>query len=291
MTILRYWLLGLAVLIAAVIGWRSLGLRPSAVPGAPAPEATVEQGVPSVEPARTPPAEVPPPTAPAVDPKLTEARADIGRRLDEVPQFAAFYKGLAAAFPRLYADLVDGAAQAVATGGMPPTAGALLWNALGRLQQSNGILASNADEAALSTFFDARLALLDVLATADPRTCADFLYGTTDPAIESFSVAHRDLVAEMAMQQLAVIEDGRRKHLDPGAPSSEDLDLVAGGLAARKLSPDEIAMLLDGKPVDPPLPDARTCDLGRTYLSVLKSLPAPVKQRVYGFAAELLARS
>lgn len=282
MTILRYWFLGLAVLIAAVIGWRSAS--PLRSPGhQPAEPVAVQAGTPPVpasQNASSRPAEGSP-----------EARAEIVQRLNEVPQFAGFYKALSAAFPHLYENLINHAAQALGPGGTVPSSGTLLWEALRDLQQTNGILAANADEAALATFFEARLSILDVLATADPRTCADFLYGATDPAIESFAVAHRDLVAEMAMKQLAVIEDGQRRRLKPGAPSSEDLDLVAGGLAAKKLSADEIALLLDGASIDPPLPDSRLCELGRIYLSVLKDLPHAVRQRVYGLAAELLARS
>ncbi len=281
MTILRYWFLGLAVLIAAVIGWRSAGPpRPGTTPAAPSASQASAPHVPLSNETTSPP-----------DQALSAARTQIVQRLDDVPQFAAFYKALAASFPHLYGNLVDHAAQALASGGTAPSSGALLWEALRDLQQTDGILAANADEPALANYFEARLSMLDVLATADPRTCADFLYGTTDPAIEGFSLAHRDLVAEMAMKQLAVIEDGHRKHLDPGAPSTEDLDLVASGLAAKKLTAEEIGLLLDGKPIDPPLPDARLCELGRTYLSVLKDLPPAARRRVYGLAAELLARS
>src|SRR5262249_50757282 len=153
-----------------------------------------------------------------------------------------------------------------------------------------GILASQARGQKLADFFDARRAVLDALAPIDPRQCADFLYGTTDLPL-SFSATHRDLIAELAVKQLAAIKDGQDRHASRAAPSAADIDLVAKGLAAHNLTPDEIALLLDGKTLDPPPPDARLCEIGRTYLSVLQSLPDDARERIYGFAAELLARS
>ncbi len=278
MTILRYVFFGLAVFIAAGIGWRTAGGL----------HVRIASDVPVVR-AAQPPRSAPPVMSSAQ--RLERARAEIIDHLKDVPQFTAFYTELSTAFPSVYDDLVDHAAKTLTEGGPLPSSSALIWEALRDLQQSHGILASSADGDALAMFFNARLSMLDLLATVDQRTCADFLYGTTDPDIEAFSLTHRDLVADMAGKLLAAIEDGQRKHLVPSDPSNEDLDLVAKGLAARKLNPDEIAMLLDGKAVDPPLPDGRLCELGRTYLSVLKELPPDVRQRIYGFTAELLARS
>ena len=62
-------------------------------------------------------------------------------------------------------------------------------------------------------------------------------------------------------------------------------------MAAKGLSQAEIEALLDGKTPDPPLPEARLCKAGRVYLEMLKTLPEPVRLRIYALAVELMARS
>ena len=57
------------------------------------------------------------------------------------------------------------------------------------------------------------------------------------------------------------------------------------------MTSDEVAVLIDGKSVDPPIPDTRLCEMGRVYLSVLRGLPVESRQRIYGFTAEMLTRS
>ena len=49
--------------------------------------------------------------------------------------------------------------------------------------------------------------------------------------------------------------------------------------------------LIDGQAPDPPLPDARLCQIGQVYLDVLHDQPPDARHRIYGLAAELLARS
>ena len=62
-------------------------------------------------------------------------------------------------------------------------------------------------------------------------------------------------------------------------------------MKAKHLSDDEIAALLDGKTFDPPLPDARLCQAGSTYLHILEDMPEDLRLRVYALSAQLLARS
>ena len=167
----------------------------------------------------------------------------------------------------------------------------MIWEALRDLQQDQGLLASQAGSAALDGFFDARLAMLDSLAPLNARDCVDFLYGMTDESIVEFTASHHGLVATLAERQLAAIEDGRSRHVDRAVPTDADFTALSTGLVARQVKPQEIALLLDGATPDPPLPDRRLCDLGRIYLDTLRRLPADARQRVYGLAAELLARS
>ena len=223
--------------------------------------------------------------------QMAAAHKLVENRLGQAPQFTAFYQQLASDFPHAYAQIVDNFAGRLVGSGTLPTPDAMILETLRDLQQGQGVLAAGADVQKLTDFFDARRAVLDALAPVDPRECADFLYGMTDLPLSDFSAAHRDLIAGLAGKQLAAIKDGENRRLSRAAPSAADIDLVAKGLAARNLSTDEIALLLDGKSLDPPLPDARLCDIGRIYLSVLQALPADARERIYGLAAELLARS
>lgn len=272
MNVLRYVLLGLAACMLVVLGWRL-----ASVPG----------------PGRPPEAVPPEASAPARQEadQLAAARKLVEDRLTEVPQFAAFYRQLDEEFPRAYASVVDGFSHKLASTGTLPTPDAMLLETLRNVQQSQGILAARASGAQLTALFDARLALLDALAPQDPKRCADFLYGNADLPLAEFSAQHRDLVAALASQQVAAMKDGQDRHMDRETPTSADFDLIAHGLEARKLSPDEISVLLDGKTVDPPIPDSRLCEMGRIYLQTLRDLPEDSRKRVYGLAAELLARS
>ena len=94
-----------------------------------------------------------------------------------------------------------------------------------------------------------------------------------------------------AMASILATAEGRKLKIERGAPTPDDFKLMEAGLAAKGLSPEEIAALLDGKSLDPPLPDERLCSDARTYLDVIKTLPEDVRLRVYGLSAELLARS
>lgn len=256
-------------------------------PAAVSPEAPPPPAVPVA-----PPPAAPPPAVPVVASVLPSAAtppaAPHGDRLTDVPEFAAFFDRLKLDFPQDYIAIVrhlDGSG-AEGTG-----ANAAIWDALRDLEQSRGILAAQAAPAALDRFFDARSAVLDGLAPLNARQCADFLLGVTDAAMADFTAAHRGLVATLADRTLEAIADGRDRPAERPAPSPADLDALAAGLAARGLSPVEIGFIMDGTAPDPPIADARVCEIGRSYLDVLHGLPADARQRIYGLAAELLARS
>ena len=216
-------------------------------------------------------------------PRLPPSSDPIG----DAPEFAGFYGRLKADFPRDYAAVVDGLGR---RGGAPP-ADAAIWDAMRDLEQAQGVLVAQAEPAALDRFFDARSAVLDGLAPFDAHRCVDFLYGLTDVSIAGFTAAHRGLVAALADRTLDAIADGRSHRLDRAAPTEADLDALSTGLAAFGLTPTEVGLLIDGATPDPPLPERRVCEIGRTYLDVLHGLPADVRSRLYGLAAELLARS
>lgn len=277
MTALRIVFLALAVGVFGLLSWRSVSSRPASVP----PSLQEAPGLATLATAmRSQPR---PALASLSAPSPTRSAAD---PIGDVPEFAGFYGRLKADFPRDYSAILDHLRE-----GPTPPADAAIWDAMRDLEQSEGILAAQAGSAALDRFFDARSAMLDGLAPVDVHRCAAFLYGMTDRSIADFTAAHHGLVATLADRTLDAIADGRGRHADRVAPTAADLDAVATGLAAFGLTPTEIDLLLDGTPPDPPIPDARLCDIGRTYLDVLHGLPADARERIYGLAAELLARS
>ncbi|MGI4764978.1 MAG: hypothetical protein ACRYGP_07915, partial [Janthinobacterium lividum] len=281
MTALRIVFLALAVGVLGLLGWRSMA-------GHPAPVATARQAPPNVATLASAMRAAPAPTSapvPALAPVSPSRPAS--DPIGEVPEFAGFYGRLKVDFPRDYSAILDHLGR---DGSMPP-ADAAIWDALRDLEQSKGILAAQAGPAALDRFFDARSALLAGLAPLDAHRCVDFLYGMTDASIAGFTAAHHGLVATLADRMLDAITEGRSHPGDRAAPSAADLDAVSTGLAAFGLAPAEIGLLIDGTTPDPPLSDKRVCEIGRTYLDVLHGLPADARQRVYGLAAELLARS
>ena len=291
MNVLRLVFLALAVCVLGIVGWRSVPSRPEPDPAAPRPLAVLRGAMQApardaVAPLPAPALPLPVSAAPSSPAPATAASPEA--RLSEVPEFARFYDRLKADFPRDYGALVG---RLAGDGTTPPSATAAIWDALRDLEQSQGVLAAEAEPPALDRFFDARSAVLEGLAPLNARQCVDFLYGMADASMAAFTEAHRGLVATLADRTLDAIADGRSRHLDRAAPTSADLDALSAGLSARGLSPAEIGLLIDGTTPETPLPDARVCDIGRTYLDVLHGLPAEARARIYGLAAELLARS
>lgn len=281
MTALRIVFLALAVGVLGLVGWRSVSRSPAsgavATSAAPAPPGLARLGSAMREPATPALASLP----------VSPRPASPSDRIGEMPEFAGFYARLKADFPRDYSAVLDRLGR---DGAVPPP-GAAIWEALRELEQSRGALAAQAGPVALDRFFDARSAMLDGLAPLDAHRCVDFLYGMTDPSIADFTAAHRGLVATLADRTLDAIADGRSHRVDRPAPTEADLDALSSGLAAFGMTPAEIGLLIDGTTPDPPLPDRRVCEIGRTYLDVLHGLPADARARIYGLAAELLSRS
>lgn len=268
MKALRFVLLGLALAIVAGLGWRLSHpeFRPS-------------------------PAAVSAPTATAAKPDVVEARSLVLSRLSDAPDYSAFFDRLRTEFHGDYTGLIERATAATLKSGRPPNPERLLTDALRNLRQTRGVLVAQAEPNPLSEVFAAQAAMLDTLAKTDAGLCTDFLYGGTSPGFMAFSATHRDLLERIAMATLNAIASGQQNHIDHDQPTATDFDQLTAALKAKNLSDDEIAALLDGKSFDPPLPEQRLCEAGRTYLHVLNEMPDDLKLRIYALSAQLLARS
>lgn len=209
----------------------------------------------------------------------------------DAPVYGGFFDQLRAAFPGVYVELVDQAAQAVANGAHVPNPDRLLVDAMRRLRQSRGIMAAEAEAGPLAGMFQAQSAVVDALATDSPALCADFLYGGASPEFMAFTATHRDLIAHLALANLDAIASGKANHVQRATPAPEDFDLLSQDLANRGFSEDEISAVLDGKIFDPPLPEERLCAAGSAYLHALEQVPEDVRLKVYALSATLLARS
>jgi hypothetical protein len=281
MNALRILLLVLAVGVLGLVGWRAT-IAPTA-PSAPAAPVTPPPNVVALTEAMRQPSAPPPLSSlPVVSPApAPTAPAD---PITAIPEFSSFYGRLKQDFPHDFDGVFDNSHP-------DRSADSVIWDALRSLEQQQGILAAQAGDKALDRFFDARSAMLEGLAPLNARQCVDFLYGVTDASIVDFTAAHHGLVATLADRTLDAIADGRLHHIDRATPTPGDLDALSAALAAHGLSPDEIGLLIDGTTPDPPLSDDRTCAIGRTYLDVLHDMPSDARERIYGLAAELLARS
>jgi hypothetical protein len=295
MILLRFVLVGLAAFILIGLGWRL-----SSGPAAPPPSASAPAKAPVIAapraPAATKPAAENVPATPSVvqtraAPPSAEAVQQAQAMLQQAPDLSRAFDLMKAQFPAAAERGLGEAAARLASADAKPSADDIFAAAMRGLRQSAGVLAAKASPEALGAIFDAQATTLADLAQVDPRVCADFLYGGTSPEYTDFAAAHRALVAQAAVADINAMAEGRKLQVKRGAPSAEDFKQVDSGLAARGLSPDEIAALLDGKSPDPPLSDARICENARTYLDVLRGLPADVRDRIYGMTAELLARS
>ena len=326
MNLLRIVLSGLAVVVLVTLGWhlrttlRSPVQPPLVAVPVPAPEPAPSASAPEpVAPApeiaaATPPAvapqvpapvpAVPPvsPEAPAASapsepppsqPGMTaqEAQAKVVAILAQAPELERAFDVLKAQFPAVAERSLAEATEAFRASGAPPTPDDLFADAMLDLRQSAGVLAAKAGTDALGAIFEAKAAVLAELEQADPRICADYLYGSTSPEFADFEVAHRGLVAQTALTTIAAMVDGRSRQVKRNEPSPEDFKAIEVALGRKGLSTDEVAALLDGRTPDNPPSDARLCDNARTYLDVVKAMPPDARDRVYGLTAELLARS
>lgn len=266
---------GVIVAICLGVGLTMMALGPGRKAAEPAPEVPVAQAVSAPEP---------------VDPRLT-ARARVEQAIAAAEEYRTFFQRLRQAFPTDYAAAIDAFADERPREGAPTSVDFYLAESVRRLRQTRGVLAAKAEPVALSRIFDLQLDVLRAISAEDKKLCAAFLYGGVDQDFQGFAARRRALVAEMAVVGLEAIVSGQARRLERSAPSEEDFRALEKALAARGLRKSEIDSLLDGKTPDPPFDDAKTCALGQTYLEALRALPEPARQRIYGLAVELMARS
>jgi hypothetical protein len=231
------------------------------------------------------------PINPAPPAERAAARRSIEARIAQVPEYQRFFDRLRLAIPSQYEATLNGFADRLVATGKEHSIDTYLSEAVRDLRQARGALAAKADGTALARIFDVQLAMLDALSKTDQRLCVDFLYGGASESFYQFSAKNRQLAGDMAIAGLDAIVDGQAKKNTRQAPSDADFALLEKAMAAKGLSQTEIETLLDGKTPDPPLEDARLCEAGHVYLEMLKTLPEPVRLRIYALAVELMARS
>lgn len=225
------------------------------------------------------------------DAATAEIRRKIEAKLFESPDYARFFDRLKLVLPSEYEALIEEFVRREQAGAIVTNVDFLMSEAVRSLRISRGMMAAKAGAPALAHIFEVQSSVLRALAAKEPRLCVDFLYGGASDAFFSFSSEHRPLVADMAVAGLEAIEDGQTQKIERQPPNDADFDLLEKALKSRSLNEIEIEALLDGKNPDPPIPDARMCDVGQIYLETLTTLPEPVKLRIYGLAVELMARS
>jgi hypothetical protein len=236
------------------------------------------------------PVSTPPNTAASPESRLTVRRA-IEARIAQVPEYQRFFDRLRLTLPTQYERTLDSFADRLVATGKEQSVDVYLSEAVRDLRLARGALAAKADAPSLARIFDVQLAMLDALSKSDQRLCVDFLYGGASDAFYQFSARNRQLASEMAVAGLDAIVDGQVKRNQRQPPSDADFLLLEKAMAGKGLSQAEIEALLDGKTPDPPLDDTRLCRAGRVYLEMLKTLPEPVRLRIYALAVELMARS
>ncbi|WOJ88154.1 hypothetical protein RZS28_09835 [Methylocapsa polymorpha] len=269
MHILRLALLGLAALVALILGW-TFWIEANRLEPAPSPKIAETHVSPEA---------------------IAAARGAIEAELAAVPEYAGFFDSLKTRFPADYEAFLAKASRRSAATGEIQSADFLIIDAVRALRVSHGVLAAKAEQPALDHVFEMQLAMLRALAGRNQGLCVDFLYGGANGDFLEFSAANRSLVAAMASAGLDAIDNGQINRVERDEPTAEDFQELEKALRAKGLGTLEIEALLDGKTPDPPLDDARMCRAGAIYLETLAALPEPLRMRIYGFAVELMARS
>lgn len=231
------------------------------------------------------------PLAPAQSQARSAARKAIEAHIAQIPEYQRFFDRLRLTLPSQYEATLDGFADRLVATGKEQSVDTYLSDAVRDLRQTRGALAAKADGVALARIFDMQLAMLDALSKTDQRLCVDFLYGGASEGFYQFSAQNRQLASDTAIAGLDAIIDGQAKKNQRQTPTDADFALLEKAMGAKGLSQAEIEALLDGKTPDPPLEDSRLCRAGRIYLEMLKTLPEPVRLRIYALAVELMARS
>jgi hypothetical protein len=246
------------------------------------------------------PAEAPnaPPTAPPgeastekVAPPLEEmgARNRVAAAIDSAPEYQKFFTRLREAFPADYDSALDYFSTRLAEG-QNDGADYYVSEAVRRLRQARGVLAARAEGPALERVFALQLEVLKALAKNDKKLCVAFLDGAANQDFQVFASGRRGLIGEMALAGVEAIASGQNTKLERARPTEADFKALETVLTAKKLGKAEIDALLDGKTPNPPLDDARMCAAGLSYLEALRAMPEATRQRIYGFAVELMAR-
>lgn len=276
MNILRLVLLGLAALASIVIGAALLqkAIRPETSSAPLISTASTRSGEPWTSPH-----------------EIDAARRAFEEKLKSAPEYAAFFDRLKTVFPSEYESFLAAFARRSAASGETASADLLMAEGVRSLRLSRGILAAKAGSQALEHIFDLQFTMLRALAAKDPRLCVIFLYGGESPGFFEFSAQNRGLVAAMAIAGIDAILDGEIKRIERPAPAATDFDVLEKALRAKGLDTPEIEALLDGKPSDPPIGDAKMCRAGQVYLETLAAMPESIRLRIYGLAVELMARS
>lgn len=273
MHILRLVLLGIAIGVAAILGWRFIG---NPFDG----DARIAS--------RQQPAAV---ATPRIEMTQEEARQRVEAALADAGGYEVFLAAIKDAFPALHENAIAALAARTQENGRMESADFYVAGILRNLRQSHGVLAAQASDAALERIFALHANVLNSLAKSDPRLCADFLYGKASDGFFKFASANRDLVAAMAQANFDAILDGRRENVKREAPRNEDISELEALLARKGLGQQEIEALLDGRTPEPPLPDKTMCHAGSVYFETLRDLPADVRMKIYATVARLLARS
>ncbi len=291
-------LLGLvtAAFVSVCLGVALLMLAPDGANKDVAQTAQVQpsegsEPAPAPEPAPEPQAQQPAQAPPAAAPEEPDARKKIEAALAGAPEYARFFQRLREVFPEDYGATMDGFAARYGAAGKPENVDFYLSEAVRSLRQKRGVGAAKAETAPLARVFDMQLEVLKAVAKEDKRLCVAFLYGATDADFQRFASRRRALVANMALAGLDAMANGEEKKIERPAPSEADFKVLETALANKGLGKVEIDALLDGKTPDPPLDDATMCAAGQVYLETMRTLPEPVRLRIYGLAVELMARS
>jgi hypothetical protein len=219
------------------------------------------------------------------DPELESAWAD---KLRAAPEYQAFFARMRADFPSEWTQALR---EASAQGGLEKSEGVdlLMSLAVRGARQNSGSLAAKASAPALDKLFARQLAVARQLAAADPALCLDFLNGAGAERFTLFAATHRAAMAAQALAGLEAMQDGAQARIQREAPSQADFDSLEKALAQKGLSPAAIALLLDGKAPDIPIPEEKACKNGVAYLETLAALDEPLRLRLYALAVQIMA--
>ncbi len=271
---LRLVLLGLAAMIAVLLGasflTRALTHRPSRQLLASA----LKEDTPAIVPVSTGP-----------DQALQTA---VERSLAETPDYTRFFDRLRTVFPGDYAAIMNGAASSAKDGDV--NVDLVMADAVSALRRAHGTMATKASDAALGQIFALQLREMQALAQRDPHLCVAFLYGANGNGFFGFAANNRPLIADAAIAGLDAMISGRTEGVSRTAPSDDDFNMLDRALVTKGLTRPEIDALLDGKSADPPIADPDMCQAGQTYLQTLAAMPPDVRSRLYALAVDLMAR-